>query len=156
MILHFSDLILFFDEYHGSREIFELGTLDERFGKDDYLVAWLEETRRWSVETNVALTSRSRHDVRTPKSSIGEIGDVYVLKWLHAARLYQGFVDGDGADVVELGLRHRSAMNLGHACMYQHTLMVHDVTTSVHLTTPPLSVEQSRCTYGAQTRKVKV
>ena len=126
MILHFSDLILFIDEYHSSREIFELGTLDEHFGKNDYLVAWLEEPGWWSVEADVALAPRPRHDVRAPKSGIGKIGDVYVLKWLHTTGLYQSFVDGDGADVVELGLRHRSAMNFGQACMYQHTLMVHD------------------------------
>ena len=87
-------------------------------------VAGVEVVRRRAVQTDIAVAARAGDESRLPKDAVGHIGDVNVLKRLDAAFLKQVLVDGDGADIMQVGLGDGGAVYFCHTDAYKHIFIV--------------------------------
>ena len=54
------------------------------------------------------------------KFAIVDIDDIHLLTRQHAGGIHQVPVDGQRPDIVQVGLRHGGAMDLGLEYLYQH------------------------------------
>src|SRR5690606_23018344 len=92
-----------------------------RVGDHDDLVAGGVEPGGGAVEADRAAARRGGDGVRFEPRAVVDVDDLHLLVGQDLRRLQQLGVEGDGALVVEVGLRHREAMELplehrnGHA-----------------------------------------
>ena len=119
--LHFDDRIVIVDKHNDGIEVLELGRFDPCLCEYDDLITWLEMPCGWAIQAYIAISFFAGHDIRLPEDAVRDVRYVDVLERPNAALLQQRFIDGDRADVIQIGLRNGGSMYFCHARAYEHT-----------------------------------
>jgi len=82
-------------------------------GDEDDDVAGADQVGGGTVDANLARAALAGDDVGGQAVAVGAVADVDALAGQEVGGLEQVDVHGDGADVVEVGLGHGGAVNLG-------------------------------------------
>jgi hypothetical protein len=124
MMLHFRNSIFIVNQNNHWIQILYLRRLEPRLGKDYDFVSGLEVPRRRTIQADVTLVAFAWHHVGLPKGAIREVRDVHILEGRDAAGFEEGFVNGDRAFIMQIGLSDRRPMNFRHARANQHISIV--------------------------------
>src|SRR5690606_27144612 len=89
-----------------------VGVAEHAVGDEDDEVAGVDEVGGRAVDLDVAAPALAGDDVGGEPGAVGDVDDVDLLAGQEVCGVEQVRVHGDGADVVQVGRRHGSALDL--------------------------------------------
>ena len=91
-----------------------------RIAHDDDLVAHLDTMSRGAVQADHAAAALAGDGVGLQAAAVVDVGDLHALVLQDAGSVHEVLIDGDGTDVVHLGLFDRGAVDLAFQHVEHH------------------------------------
>ena len=109
------DAILFVEYDHFGLEAREFLRIEQSISGDNHTVAFVEKSRRGTVDDNFPLAWLAFDEIRLDALAVVHVPDRDLFPGDDVAQLHQPAIDADAADVVEIRARDHGVMNLRFA-----------------------------------------
>ena len=106
------DAVVGVDEDHAGLAGARLGVVHLPVADEDDEVAGVHQPGGRAVDADDAGAARAGDDVGLQAGAVGDVDDRDLLALEQVGGVHEVLVDGDGADVVQVGLRHGGAVDL--------------------------------------------
>src|SRR5690606_2079913 len=110
---HFFDAVVLVDQHDDGLVLFRLFVRHRTVGANDQQIAHLGSTRRRAIERDLAAAALAFDNVGGKALAVVDVVQLDALVLFHARGIEEVLVDTAGAFVIQVGLSHRDAVNLG-------------------------------------------